>query len=72
MEEKKADVMVIAPHPDDAEFGVSGSVARWVKEGNTVVYVICTGGEKGTSDLTIKPEDLAKTRRKEQQAAARC
>lgn len=70
MEEKKADIMVIAPHPDDAEFGVSGSVARWIKEGKTVVYVICTGGEKGTSDLNVKPEDLAKTRRKEQQAAA--
>ena len=70
MSEKKADIMVISPHPDDSEFGASGSVARWVKEGKEVVYVICTGGEKGTSDLTIKPEDLAVTRRKEQQAAA--
>jgi len=68
--EKKADLLIISPHPDDAEFGASGSVARWVKEGRIVVYVICTGGEKGTSDLTVKPRELAQIRMKEQQAAA--
>jgi len=67
---KQADIMIISPHPDDSEFGAAGSVARWVKEGKEVVYVICTAGEKGTSDLNIKPEYLAKTRQKEQQAAA--
>ena len=25
--------MVITPHPDDAEFGVAGTVAHWIKEG---------------------------------------
>ena len=30
-------VMVVTPHPDDAEFGVAGTVARWVKEGQQVV-----------------------------------
>jgi LmbE family N-acetylglucosaminyl deacetylase len=67
---KKADIMIIAPHPDDSEFGVAGSVAKWVQEGKTVVYVICTGGEKGTSDPAVDPKELAKTRMKEQQAAA--
>lgn len=65
-----ADVMVVSPHPDDAEFGVAGTVARWVKEGKRVIYVICTNGDKGTSDVNMNPEILAETRKKEQQAAA--
>ncbi len=70
MSGKKVDIMIIAPHPDDSEFGVAGSVAKWVKEGKKVIYVICTGGEKGTSDPAVNPKELAKTRMKEQQAAA--
>jgi LmbE family N-acetylglucosaminyl deacetylase len=66
-----ADVMVIAAHPDDAEFGVAGTVARWTREGRQVVYVVCTSGEKGTSDRSMKPELLAQIREKEQLAAAR-
>ncbi|HWR59211.1 MAG TPA: PIG-L deacetylase family protein [Thermodesulfovibrionales bacterium] len=66
-----ADVLIVAAHPDDAEFGVAGTVARWVQEGKHVVYVVCTSGEKGTSDRTIKPERLAQMREKEQEDAAR-
>ena len=65
-----ADIMVVSPHPDDAEYGVSGTVARWVKEGKRVIYVVCTNGDKGTSDISMKPEKLAEIRKKEQQAAA--
>mgnify|MGYP003574914673 CR=1 FL=1 len=65
-----ADVMVVTPHPDDAEFGVAGTVARWVKEGRRVIYVVCTNGDKGTSDINMKPEKLVEIRKKEQQAAA--
>lgn len=63
--------LVIAPHPDDAEFGVAGTVAKWTREGKSVVYVCCTNGDKGTSDPDIKPADLAKIREKEQKAAAK-
>ncbi len=69
-EDLQADYMVISPHPDDSEFGAAGSVARWVSEGKTVVYVICTGGEKGTSDPDLNPADLARVRIKEQRSAA--
>jgi len=65
-----ADVMVVTPHPDDAEFGVAGTVARWVKEGKRVIYVVCTNGDKGTSDINMKPEKLVEIRKKEQRAAA--
>jgi len=68
---RKYDVMVVAPHPDDAEFGVAGSVARWVREGKEVLYVVCTNGDKGTSDPDLKPEELAKIREDEQLAAAK-
>jgi LmbE family N-acetylglucosaminyl deacetylase len=63
--------MVVTPHPDDAEFGAAGTIARWVQEGRSVVYVACSSGEKGTSDPNIKPEKLAKIREEEQVAAAR-
>jgi LmbE family N-acetylglucosaminyl deacetylase len=66
----KANVLVIAPHPDDAETRSAGSVARWVREGKKVVYIVCTNGDKGTSDPAIKPEELVVTREKEQLAAA--
>ena len=65
------DIMVVAPHPDDPEFGVGGAVARWIREGKCVVYVICTNGDKGSSDTSMKPEKLAKIREKEQLAAAK-
>jgi LmbE family N-acetylglucosaminyl deacetylase len=62
--------MVVTPHPDDAESGAGGTVARWVREGKDVVYVVCTNGDKGTSDTNMKPEKLAKIREQEQLAAA--
>jgi LmbE family N-acetylglucosaminyl deacetylase len=62
--------MVVSPHPDDAEYGIAGTVARWAKAGKRVIYVVCTNGDKGTSDINMKPEKLAGIRKKEQQAAA--
>ena len=53
-----ANVMVVTPHPDDAEFGVAGTVARWTSEGKDVIYVVCTNGDKGTSDPNMKPDEL--------------
>ena len=64
-------VMVVTPHPDDAEFGVAGTVARWVREGKSVIYVVCTSGEKCTSDPNMKPDELAKIREQEQLTAAK-
>jgi LmbE family N-acetylglucosaminyl deacetylase len=61
--------MVVVAHPDDAEFMVAGSVARWVKEGREVIYVLCTNGDKGSSDPEMTPDKMAHVRRAEQQAA---
>ena len=64
-------MMVVTPHPDDAEFGVAGTVLRLTREGKKVVYVVCTNGDKGTDDINMKPEELVKIREKEQLAAAK-
>jgi len=71
MRVKQAQVMVVTAHPDDAEFGVAGTVARWASEGKDVVYVVCTNGDKGTNDANMKPEELVRIREEEQKAAAK-
>lgn len=70
MTTKAAQIMVVIPHPDDAEFGAAGTIARWAHEGKEIVYVVCTSGDKGTSDPEMTPSKLAKIREKEQRAAA--
>jgi LmbE family N-acetylglucosaminyl deacetylase len=63
-------VLVVTPHPDDAEGGAGGTIARWTRQGRKVVLVVCTNGDKGTSDRSVKPEDLARIREEEQRQAA--
>ncbi|MEJ2738523.1 MAG: PIG-L family deacetylase [Dehalococcoidia bacterium] len=67
---KDCHVLVITPHPDDAEFGIAGTVIKWVRENKEVVYVVCTNGNKGSSDPDMTPEKLAGIRESEQLAAA--
>ena len=69
-EEKPSRGMVVVAHPDDAEWGCSGTVALWCREGMEVVYVICTDGGKGSDSPSMTPDELVKIRRGEQLAAA--
>ena len=62
--------LVVIPHPDDAEVWAGGTIARWVRGGSEVHYVLCTDGSKGTDDPEIDPTELAATRCREQLAAA--
>lgn len=71
MTARPAQILVITPHPDDAEFGVAGTVVHWVREEKEVVYAVCTNGDKGTSDINMDPRELAKIREEEQRAAAK-
>lgn len=64
-------IAVIMAHPDDAEFICGGAVARWAEEGNEVVYVLLTSGDKGSDDPEMTPERLVATREAEQREAAR-
>ncbi len=64
------DILALAAHPDDTEFGAAGTVIRWVEEGQRVVYAIATNGDKGTSDRRLIPARLSEIRRAEQAQAA--
>ena len=70
MEDNKV-IMVVVAHPDDPEFGAGGTVAKFVLDGWQAIYVICTNGDKGTSDLNMTSEKLAKIREQEQMNAAK-
>ena len=39
------DVLVIAPHPDDAELGMAGAILKFKKEGRSVGVLDLTSGE---------------------------
>jgi LmbE family N-acetylglucosaminyl deacetylase len=62
--------MVIAAHPDDAEFGPSGTAARWIDQGSTGWLVCCTSGDQGGEDPDADPFELAALREIEQRAAS--
>ncbi len=66
MDETPQRVLVIFPHPDDADFWCSGTIAKWIGDGATVRYVLCTDGGKGTTDPDISSADLSKIREQEQ------
>jgi LmbE family N-acetylglucosaminyl deacetylase len=63
-------VLVMAAHPDDADFGSAGTIARWTDAGIAVSYCLVTDGDAGGSDASISRADLAKLRQAEQTAAA--
>lgn len=63
--------IVVTPHPDDAEIGCGGTIAKWIEAGSRVYYVLCTNGDKGTSDPNMTSEKLKTIRAKEQYAAAK-
>ncbi|RJQ39326.1 MAG: PIG-L family deacetylase, partial [Nitrospiraceae bacterium] len=67
---KAERIMVIMAHPDDTEMGCGGTVAKWIKEGHEVRYVVCTNGDKGTKDRELSSHRLAEIREYEQLKAA--
>ncbi|MFH0937225.1 MAG: PIG-L deacetylase family protein [Candidatus Daviesbacteria bacterium] len=68
---KNKIILVVAAHPDDPEFGCGGTVAKYIIEGATAYYLICTNGVRGSRSKDIKSDKLAKTRKKEQLTAAK-
>jgi LmbE family N-acetylglucosaminyl deacetylase len=63
--------MAIFAHPDDVDFGCSGTIALWTAQGVHVTYCLLTSGNKGTHDLEMTAERIAAIREKEQQEAGR-
>lgn len=48
MKPVRADVLVVAAHPDDAELCCGGTIIKLAKEGRSVVVTDCTRGELGS------------------------
>jgi LmbE family N-acetylglucosaminyl deacetylase len=65
-----ARALAVYAHPDDPEVSCGGTLARWAAAGSEVHVVVCTRGEKGSSDSQVRPDDLATRRRHEMAAAA--
>ena len=69
--EEHSRAMVVFAHPDDADWGCSGTVAKWTRLGWEVVYVMCTDGSKGTEDRSLSGTQLSQIRKQEQTDAGR-
>jgi LmbE family N-acetylglucosaminyl deacetylase len=69
-EDRPDRVLVIVAHPDDADFGVAATVAKWVRAGTVARLVCCTSGDAGADDARTDPLELARTREAEQRGAA--
>ena len=54
--------MVIAAHPDDADFGPAATAARWIDAGSDGWLVCCTSGDQGGEDPDADPLELAALR----------
>ncbi len=62
--------LVIAAHPDDAEFGAGATLAKWADAGCEVSLLIATDGSKGTWDPDQSQAELIEARRQESRRAA--
>ncbi|MCA9174842.1 MAG: bacillithiol biosynthesis deacetylase BshB1 [Planctomycetales bacterium] len=57
------DVLVVAPHPDDAELGMGGAIVKFINEGLRVGVLDLTNGEP-------TPHGSIETRQRETEAAS--
>ena len=64
-------ILCISAHPDDNEFTIGGSVARWSRQGRDVAFCLVTTGGAGVNEHTPSSEGLIPIREKETRAAAR-
>ena len=65
-------VLVVAAHPDDIDFGASGTIAGFTKAGFEVTYAIVTNGDAGGFDPDVPRSEIPRIRQEEQRAAAAC
>ncbi len=62
--------LAIGAHPDDAEFGAGGTLAKWAAAGAEATILVLTDGSKGSWDPSLSPSDLVRMRMNEQTRAA--
>jgi LmbE family N-acetylglucosaminyl deacetylase len=64
--------MSIHAHPDDQDFSIAGTLAKWAKAGCNITSVIITSGDSGSNDPSKGAgykSELARLREAEQRAA---
>jgi LmbE family N-acetylglucosaminyl deacetylase len=64
-------VLAVYAHPDDPDVSCGGTLARWAGAGSEVHVLICTNGDKGTTDRDVDPDVLAERRAGEAAEAAK-
>lgn len=62
--------MIVMAHPDDPDFSCVGTIARWIRAGTRVCYVLCTSGDVGIAEPGMTREKAAQIREAEQRQAA--
>lgn len=68
--EPPASVLAIGAHPDDVEFGIGATLAKWAAQGTVIHHAICTDGSKGTWNPDADIAALVEARQLEQRDAA--
>lgn len=61
--------LIIAAHPDDADFGAAGTLAQWCDQGWEVTLLVCTRGDQGGFDAE-QHLSMPQIREQEQREAA--
>jgi len=64
--------MSIQAHPDDQDFSVAGTLAKWANAGCEIISVLITSGDSGSNDVSkgaAYKAELAQLREAEQLAA---
>lgn len=69
--QKDKTVLIFTPHPDDETFAMGGTIARLTDDGNIVHIVIYTNDNKGSKDLSMTRERLARIRRSEEEKSCK-
>jgi LmbE family N-acetylglucosaminyl deacetylase len=67
-------VMSFHAHPDDQEFTVGGTIAKWTRAGSEIISVIVTSGDSGShlkTDPKMTKQELVQIREEEQRNANR-
>ena len=60
--EVPARALAVYAHPDDADVSCGGTLARWADAGCEVQLVICTKGDKGSSEQAVDIDELVARR----------
>jgi LmbE family N-acetylglucosaminyl deacetylase len=65
-------VLSVNAHPDDQEFTIGGTLAKWARAGTEIITVVITSGDAGSNDRTdanMTKTRLAEIREQEQRNA---